>query len=114
MLPRGRARRTRTSEPSGAMAVGSCGRRVVAKGVGAVARWRAAARGEIGCGLVAAVRGLLVGHGTLRFAGGKRSVGLQIMAVAVGTLSFLVAVYLVNMTCINELLAQRGDTLRVS
>jgi len=82
--------------------------------VGALAWWGVAVLTKIGFGLVAVVIGLLVGHGTLRFAGGKRSVGLQIMAVAVGTLSFLVAVYLVNMTFINELLAQRGDTLRVS
>ena len=82
--------------------------------VGALAWWGVTVLTKIGLGLVAVVIGLLVGHGTLRFAGGKRSVGLQIMAVAVGTLSFLVAVYLVNMTFINELLAQRGDTLRVS
>jgi len=82
--------------------------------VGALAWWGVTVLTKIGFGLVAVVIGLLVGHGTLRFAGGKRSVGLQIMAVAVGTLSFLVAVYLVNMTFINELLAQRGDTLRVS
>jgi hypothetical protein len=36
------------------------------------------------------------------------------LAVVVGTVSFLVAVYLVNMTFINEVLAQRGDAMRVS
>jgi hypothetical protein len=35
------------------------------------------------------------------------------MAVAVGAVSFLVAVYLVNMTFMNEALAQRGDGWRV-
>jgi hypothetical protein len=82
--------------------------------VGALAWWGVTALTKIGFGLVAVVIGLLVGHGTLRFAGGKRSLGLQILAVVVGTFSFLVAVYLVNMTFINELLAQRGDALRVS
>jgi hypothetical protein len=82
--------------------------------VGALAWWGVTVLTKIGFGLVAVVIGLLVGHGTLRFAGGKRSLGLQILAVVVGTLSFLVAVYLVNMTFINELLAQRGDGLRVS
>jgi hypothetical protein len=81
--------------------------------VGALAWWGVTVLTKIGFGLVAVVIGLLVGHGTLRFAGGKRSVGLQVMAVAVGVLCFLVAVYLVNMTFINELLAQRGDALRV-
>jgi len=35
-------------------------------------------------------------------------VGLQVLAVVVGALSFLVAAYLVNMTFINEVLAQKG------
>jgi hypothetical protein len=81
---------------------------------GALAWWGVTALTKIGFGLVAVVIGLLVGHGTLRFAGGKRSVGLQILAVAVGALSFLVAVYLVNMTFINDALARRGDAARVS
>jgi len=82
--------------------------------VGALAWWGVTVLTKIGFGLVAVVIGLLVGHGTLRFAGGKRSLGLQVMAVAVGAVSFLVAVYLVNMTFINEALAQRGDGWRVS
>jgi hypothetical protein len=82
--------------------------------VGALAWWGLTVLTKIGFGLVAVVIGLLVGHGTLRFAGGKRGVGLQILAVVVGTVSFLVAVYLVNMTFINEVLAQRGDAMRVS
>jgi len=81
--------------------------------VGALAWWGLTVLTKIGFGLVAVVIGLLVGHGTLRFAGGKRSVGLQMLAVAVGALSFLVAVYLVNMTFINEALAHRGEAWRV-
>lgn len=81
--------------------------------VGALAWWGVTVLTKIGFGLVAVVIGLLVGHGTLLFAGGKRSRGLQLMAVVVGALSFLVAVYLVNMTFINQALAQRGEGWRV-
>jgi hypothetical protein len=82
--------------------------------VGTLAWWGVTALTKIGFGLVAVVIGLLVGHGTLRFAGGKRSVGLQVLAVTVGALSFLVAVFLVNMTFINAALAQHGDAWRVT
>jgi hypothetical protein len=81
--------------------------------VGVLAWWGVTVLTKIGFGLVAVVIGLLVGHGTLLFAGGKRSRGLQLMAVVVGGLSFLVAVYLVNMTFINQALAQRGEGWRV-
>ena len=82
--------------------------------VGVLAWWGFTVLTKIGFGLVAVVIGVLVGHGALRFAGGKRSVGLQAIAVVVGALSFLVAAYLVNMTFINEVLAQRGETWRVT
>src|SRR4030095_1827643 len=81
--------------------------------VGVLAWWGITVLTKIGFGLVAVVIGLLVGHGTLLFAGGKRSRGLQLIAVVVGGLSFLVAVYLVNMTFINQALAQRGEGWRV-
>src|SRR5207247_3023768 len=81
--------------------------------VGALAWWGVTVLTKIGFGLVAVVIGVLVGHGALRFAGGKRSVGLQAIAVVVGALSFLVAAYLVNMTFINEVLAQKGQAWRV-
>jgi hypothetical protein len=81
--------------------------------VGVLAWWGITVLAKIGFGLVAVVIGLLVGHGTVLFAGGKRSRGLQLMAVTVGALSFLVAVYLVNMTFINQALAQRGEGWRV-
>jgi hypothetical protein len=82
--------------------------------VGALAWWGVTAMTKISFGLVAVVIGLLVGHGALRFAGGKRSVGLQVLAVTVGALSFLVAVFLVNMTFINAAFAQRGEAFRVT
>lgn len=65
-------------------------------------------------GLAAVAIGFLVGHGTTRFAGGKRSAGLQGLAVVVATVCFAVARYLVNMTFINQTLARQGETWRVS
>jgi hypothetical protein len=55
-----------------------------------------------------------VGQGAVFFARGKRSVGLQALSLLTGVLSFLVAVYLVNMTFLNQLLAQRGESARVA
>ena len=68
---------------------------------------------KIAFGLAAIAIGWLVGQGAVRFAGGKRSTGLQILAVAVSAVSFAVASYLVNMTFINEELARRGVAERV-
>jgi len=87
---------------------------VLGGSVGALVWWGVTALTKIGFGLVAVVIGLLVGHGALHFAGGKRSVGLQVLAVVVGVLSFLVGVFLVNMTFINVALAQRGKAWRVT
>jgi hypothetical protein len=82
--------------------------------VGVLAWWGFTVLTNIGFGLVAVVIGFLVGHGAARFAGGKRSAGLQAISVAVAVLSFLVAVYLVNMTFINAALVERGDPWRVT
>jgi hypothetical protein len=82
--------------------------------VGVLAWWGFTVLTNIGFGLVAVVIGFLVGHGAARFAGGKRSAGLQGISVAVAVLSFLVAVYLVNMTFINAALVERGDPWRVT
>ena len=68
---------------------------------------------KITLGLVAIAIGFAVGWGTVRFAGGKRSGGLQILSVTVAALSYLVATYLVNMTFINRALAQQGAAGRV-
>jgi hypothetical protein len=80
---------------------------------GALAWWGFTVLTQIGFGLVAVVIGFLAGHGAVRFAGGKRSAGLQTIAIAAGALSFLVASYLVNMTFINEALQQRGAGWRI-
>src|SRR5881296_4200454 len=80
---------------------------VLGGALGVLAWWGFTVLTKIGFGLVAVAIGFLVGQSAARFAGGKRSVGLQAVSVAVGVLSFLVAVYLVNMTFINEALIQR-------
>lgn len=80
---------------------------------GALAWWGFTVLTGIGFGLVAVVIGFLAGHGAVRFAGGKRSPGLQAIAVAAGAVAFLVATYLVNMSFINQALAQRGGAWRV-
>ena len=86
---------------------------VLGGAVGVLAWWGFTVLTKIGFGLVAVAIGFLVGQGTARFAGGKRSAGLQVLAVVVGALSFLVATYLVNMTFVNEALVQTGEVWRV-
>ena len=68
---------------------------------------------KISLGLVAIAIGFAVGWATVRFAGGKRSSGLQALSVIVATLSYVVATYLVNMTFINRALAGQGAAARV-
>ena len=68
---------------------------------------------HVAFGLVAVAIGWLAGQGAVRFAGHKRSVGLQVIAVVVSLASFAVASYLVNMTFINKVLADRGVADRV-
>jgi hypothetical protein len=64
-------------------------------------------------GLVAIAIGFLVAQGAMRLAGGKRTVGIQILCVVVAGVAFFVATYLVNMTFINRLLATRGELWRI-
>jgi len=69
---------------------------------------------KLSLGLVAIGIGVAVGWGTVRFAGGKRTSGLQWLSVAVAALSFFTATYLVNMTFINQQFATEGHSLRVA
>jgi hypothetical protein len=69
---------------------------------------------KIAFGLVAVVIGFLVANGAVRFAGHKRTAGLQVLSVVVCLVSFAVATYLVNMTFINRQLAQQGQSWRLS
>ena len=86
---------------------------VLGGAAGALAWWGFTVLTQIGFGLIAVVIGFLAGHGAVRFAGGKRSAGLQAIAIAAGALSFLVATYLVNMTFVNQTLQERGEAWRV-
>jgi hypothetical protein len=65
-------------------------------------------------GLIAVGIGFAVGWGTVRFAGGKRSSGLQALSVTVAALSYAVATYLVNMTFMNRALVEQGKAYRVA
>lgn len=82
--------------------------------LGVVVWWGFTVLTNIAFGLVAVAIGFLVGHGAMRFAGGKRTVALQILAVAVAASAFFVATYLVNMSFINQELVKRGASWRVS
>lgn len=80
---------------------------------GALVWWGFTALTKIAFGLIAVGIGFLVGFGTNRFAGGKRSGGLQAIAVGVSVLSFVAGTYLVNRTFINAYLAKQGESFRV-
>jgi len=81
---------------------------------GVLAWWGFTVVTKISLGLVAIAIGFLVGHGAVRFAGGKRSGGLQALSIGVALVSFLFATYLVNMTFINQALATQGDDFRLA
>ena len=98
-----------TDVPYPAAAVGA----VLGGIAGALLWWGFTVVSHISLGLVAVAIGYLVGHGAVRFAGGKRSQGLQVLAVVVSLASFIVAMYLVNMTFINQALAVAGRADRV-
>lgn len=68
---------------------------------------------NIAFGLIAVAIGWLVAQGAVRFAGNKRSLGLQLLSIGVSIASFAVASYLVNMTFINRQLARAGDARRL-
>ena len=87
---------------------------VLGGAIGAVVWWGFTVLTKIAFGLVAVAIGFLVGHGVVRFTGGKRSVGLQVLAVGVSLVSFVVATYLVNMTFVNQAMAKSGDAFRLA
>ncbi len=86
---------------------------VLGGAAGALAWWGFTVLTHIAFGLFAVAIGFLVGWGTVRFSGGKRSVGLQVLSVAVALCSYLVATYLVNMTFLNQAFAKQGEAFRV-
>lgn len=81
---------------------------------GAALWWGFTVLTKIAFGLVAVAIGFFVGWATVRFAGGKRSRGLQLLSAGVALVSYVVATYLVNATFINRALAARGESWRVT
>jgi hypothetical protein len=81
---------------------------------GVLAWWGFTVLTHLSVGLVAIAIGFAVGWCTVRFAGGKRSGGLQALSVIVATLSYCVATFLVNMTFINRALAEQHEAMRIA
>jgi hypothetical protein len=81
--------------------------------VGVLAWWGFTVLTHWSLGLLAVAIGFLTGHGAVRFAGGKRSAGLQTLSITIALVGYFCATYLVNMTFINKALAERGDAFRV-
>lgn len=81
--------------------------------VGALIWWGFTVITKIEFGLVAVVIGFTVAKGILLLSGGKRSRGLQIMAVVVSALSYFYANYLVSRTYIIEDYPEMADTMGV-
>ena len=81
---------------------------------GALSWWGFTVVTHIGFGLIAVAIGYLVGWGAVKFAGGKRSAGMQGLCVGVALVSFAAATYLVNMTFINQQLAVQHDSFRIA
>lgn len=75
--------------------------------------WGFTAVSHIALGLLAVAIGFLTGWCTVRFSGGKRSGGLQALSITVAVLCFFLATYLVNMSFINQALAQQSMPNRV-
>jgi hypothetical protein len=83
-------------------------------GVGVLGWWGITVATGWSIGLIAVGLGWAVGWGTVRFSGGRRSRGLQILSAGVACLSWVAASYLVNMTFINRAMAEKGDAMRVT
>lgn len=81
--------------------------------VGVLVWWGFTALTHVALGLIAVAIGFLVGYGAVRFAGGKRSAGLQALSIAVALVSYLCATYLVNMTFLNKAFAVKGEAFRI-
>ena len=77
--------------------------------VGAVIWWGFTAATRVSFGLVAVVIGYAVGKGVQLFTGGKRSVGLQALSVAISAVAYGYASYLVNRTFIQRAYQEQGQ-----
>ncbi len=79
--------------------------------VGALIWWGFTVITKIEFGLVAVVIGFTVAKGILFFTGGKRSQGLQIMAVGVSAVAYFYANYLVSRTYILEAYPEMAESM---
>ena len=79
--------------------------------VGAAIWWGFTAATRVSFGLVAVVIGFAVGKGVQFFTGGKRSVGLQALSVAISAVAFGYASYLVNRTFIQRAYQEQGQEI---
>jgi len=91
----------------GAAAVGGA----LGGAIGAAVWWGFTAATKVGFGLVAVVIGFAVGKGVTSLAGGKRSIGLQILSTGIAAVSFVYATYLVNRTFIERAFAEEGQAI---
>jgi len=87
---------------------------VLGGAAGALLWWGITVVTNIAFGLVAIAIGFLAGLGTVKFASGKRSRGLQLISIAVSLVSYAAATYLVNMTFANRALAAQGEAFRLA
>jgi hypothetical protein len=86
---------------------------VLGGAVGALLWWGVTAVTHWSIGLFAVAIGYLAGLGAVKFAGDKRSAGLQGISIAAALASYLVASYLVTMSFSNHLLGAQGADWRV-
>jgi hypothetical protein len=82
---------------------------LVGGALGALVWWGFTVLTEISFGLVAIVIGFAVGKGVILGSGGRRSTGLQILAVVASAASFLYASYMVNRTFVLRALEADPD-----
>ena len=66
---------------------------------------------SIAFGLIAIAIGFGNGHGVMRLSGGKRHLNLQLISVAISTVGFAYASYLVNRTFFLRAYAEQGEEL---
>ena len=87
---------------------------VLGGAVGALVWWGFTVVTSIAFGLIAVAIGFLTGFGAVKFAGDKRSGGLQAVSIAAALVSYAIATYLVNMTFANRALAADGEGFRLA
>lgn len=81
---------------------------------GVLVWWGFTAATRWSIGIIAVGLGWAVGWGAMRFAGGKRSRGLQLLAAGVAVAGWVMANFLVHMTFLNRALAGQGEAFRIT